>query len=116
MERLVSAGFAKDEGGRHRLAGQRKRWVDPEYIMANQSDKLGSEEHKRLMAKTIEKLHEENMLVISSSTKHSPDLVSFPVSTAKKYLWDVAGAMGYGIQTGARKEAIEMNDAKTDRR
>lgn len=32
--------------------------------MANQSDKLGGEEHKRLMAKTIEKLHEENMLVV----------------------------------------------------
>ena len=81
--------------------------------MANQSDKLGSEEHKRLMAKTIEKLHEENMLVITSSVKHSPDLVSFPVSRAKRYLWDVAGAIGYEIQTSARKEAIEMNESKT---
>ena len=88
--------------------------MDPEYIMANQSDKLGSEEHKRLMAKTIEKLHEENMLVVTSRAKHSPDLISFPVSKAKRYLWDVASAMGYEIQTSVRKEAIEMNEAKTD--
>ena len=81
--------------------------------MANQSDKPGSEEHKRLMAKTIEKLHEENMLVVTSSAKHSPDLISFPVSKIKRYLWDFAGAMGYEIQTSARKEAIEMNEAKT---
>ncbi len=113
LEKLVSAGFAKEEGGRYGLAEQGKRWVDPEYIMANQSDKLGSEEHKRLMAKTIEKLHEENMLVITSSAKHSPDLVSFPVSRSKRYLWDVASAMGYEIQTSARKEAIEMNESKT---
>ena len=65
------------------------------------------------MAKTIEKLHEENMLVATSSAKHSPDLISFPVSKAKRYLWDVAGAMSYEIQTSARKEVIEMNEAKT---
>ncbi len=55
--------------------------------MANQSDKLGSEEYKRLMAKTIEKLHEENMLVVTSSAKHSPDLISFRISKAKRYPW-----------------------------
>ena len=113
LEKLVNAGFAAKEGSAYRLTEQGKRWVVPEYIMANQSDKLGSEEHKRLMAKTIEKLHEENMLVVTSSAKHSPDLISFPVSKAKRYLWDVAGAMGYEIQTSARKEAIEMNEAKT---
>ena len=58
-------------------------------------------------------LHEDNILVIMRSAKHSPDLISFPVSKAKRYLWDVAGAMGYEIQTSARKEAIEMNEAKT---
>ena len=58
-------------------------------------------------------LHEDNILVIMSSAKHSPDLISFPVSKAKRYLWDVAGAIGYEIQTSARKEAIEMNEAKT---
>ncbi len=81
--------------------------------MANQSDKLGSEEHKRLMAKTIAKLHEENMLVITSSVKHSPDLIAFSVSKKKRYLWDTSSAMDYEIQTSARKDAIEMNEAKT---
>jgi hypothetical protein len=113
LEKLVSAGFAAVEEGRYGLTEQGKKWMDPEHIMANQSDKLGSEEHKRLMAKTIEKLHEENVLVITSSVKHSPDLISFPVSKAKKYLWDTANAMGYEIQTSARKDAIEMNEAKT---
>ena len=105
--------WGRSSSSAYRLTEQGKRWVVPEYIMANQSDKLGSEEHKKLMAKTIEKLHEENMLVATSSAKHSPDLISFPVSKAKRYLGDVAGAMGYEIQTSARKEAIEMNEAKT---
>ena len=105
--------WGRSSSSAYRLTEQGKRWVVPEYIMANQSDKLGSEEHKKLMAKTIEKLHEENMLVATSSAKHSPDLISFPVSKAKRYLWDIAGAMGYKIQTSARKEAIEMNEAKT---
>ena len=109
----MNAGFAAKEESTYRLTEQGKRWVVPEYIMANQSDKLGSEEHKRLIAKTIEKLHEENMLVVTSSAKHSPDLISFSVSKAKRYFWDVTGAMGYEIQTSARKEAIEMNEAKT---
>ena len=113
LEKLVSAGFATEEDGRYGLTEQGRKWIDPEYIMANQSDKLGSEEHRRLMAKTIEKLHEENMLVITSSAKHSPDLIAFQVSKAKRYLWDAADAMGYEIQTSARKDAIEMNDAKT---
>ena len=112
MEKLVNAGFAAKEGSAYRLTEQGKKWVVSEYIMANQSDKLGSEEHKRLMAKTIEKLRKENMLVVTSSAKHSPDLISFPVSKIKRYLWDFAGAMGYEIQTSARKEAIEMNEAK----
>ena len=81
--------------------------------MANQSDKLGSEEHKRLMAKTIEKLHEENMLVVTSSSKYYLNWEYSPISRIKRYLWDVAGAMGYEIQTSAKKEAIEMNEAKT---
>ena len=67
----MNAGFAAKEGSAYRLTEQGKRWVVPEYIMANQSDKLGSEEHKRLMAKTIEKLHEENMLAVTSSAKHA---------------------------------------------
>ena len=31
----------------------------------------------------------------------------------KKYMWDDMGVMTYEIQTSARKEAIEMNEAKT---
>ena len=58
-------------------------------------------------------LHESNILVITNSEKHSTDLIAFPVSKTRRYLWDVAGAMGYEIQTSAKKEAIEMNEAKT---
>ena len=113
LEKTVKEGFAKEEGGKYMLTELGRKWVDPNYIMANQSDKLGSEEHKRLMAKTIAKLHESNMLVITSSEKHSPDLIAFPVSRAKSYLWDTASMMGYEVQTSARSDAIEMNEAKT---
>ena len=53
------------------------------------------------------------MLVLTSSAKHSPNLISFLVSKAKRYLCDVADTMGYEVQTSARKEAIAMNEAKT---
>ncbi len=111
--KVLKRRCTKEENSKYALAELGRKWVDPYYILANQSDKLGSEEHKRLMVKTIEKLHDENMLVIASSEKHSPDLIAFPVSKAKRYLWDKANAMGYEVQTSARSDAIEMNKAKS---
>lgn len=66
------------------------------------------------MAKTISNLHEENMLVITSSVKHSPDLIAFPVSKKKRYLWDTSSAIGYEIQTSARREPVKINEAKRE--
>ena len=41
-------------------------WVVPEVQMANQADKLGSEEHKQLMVKMIRKLQSQFILPIVS--------------------------------------------------
>ena len=88
------------------------RWVDPERIIMGQRDKIGSEEHRQLLIKTIEKLHESNMLVVSAREKHSFDLVAWPMNQKKRYLWDLRGAKGYEAQTSARKDSVEMNIGK----
>jgi DNA-binding transcriptional ArsR family regulator len=88
LEKAVSAGFAREENGRYELTEQGKKWVDPEYIMANQSDKLGSEEHRRLMAKTIGKLHE----IVTNSVPEN-GLLKLP-------------KLGYSL-TGAKREVLE---------
>ena len=53
------------------------------------------------------------MLVITSSVKHSPDLIAFPVSKKKRCLWNTSSIMSYEIQTSASKGAIERNGTKT---
>jgi hypothetical protein len=90
------------------------RWVEPERILENQSDKLGSEEHKRLLIRTIHKLHESNMLVTTSRIKHSPDLIAWPVHQKKRYLWDTGGVKGYEIQTSSRKDSVKQNSGKEE--
>ena len=62
--------------------------------------------------KTIEKLHDMNMLVITSSAKHSFDLTAWPVYRKKRYLWDREEARGYEVQTSAREDSISMNKEK----
>ena len=94
LDGIVNAGFAAKSRTSYELTEQGLKWVDPEQILVNQSDKLGSEEHKRLLIKTINKLHESNMLVITSSIKHSPDLIAWPVHQKKKYLWDSRSVKG----------------------
>ncbi|OJI08079.1 MAG: hypothetical protein BK997_01060 [Candidatus Micrarchaeum sp. ARMAN-1] len=113
FEKAVSIGFAAEKGGRYNLTEQGRAWVDPERIIMGQSDKIGSEEHKRLLVKTIDKLHESNMLVVSPREKHSFDLVAWPVNARKRYLWDLRGAKGYEAQTSARKDSIEENMNKS---
>ena len=62
--------------------------------------------------KTIEKLHDMNMLVITSSAKHSFDLIAWPVYRKKRYLWDREEVRGYEVQTSAREDSISMNKEK----
>ncbi|MCL5099998.1 MAG: hypothetical protein M1158_02660 [Candidatus Marsarchaeota archaeon] len=112
FEKVVANGMAGISSGAYSLTEQGLRWVEPGRILAAQSDKLGSEEHKRLLVRTVEKLHESNALVISSSAKHSPDLIAWPVNGSKRYLWDTSKAKGYEIQTSARTDAVSMNEAK----
>jgi len=90
FEKVVELGFATRKGEGYYLTDLGCGFIDPERIIMGQSDKLGSEEHKRLLINTINKLHESNMLVVSPSEKHAFDLVAWPVNKSKKYLWDCA--------------------------
>lgn len=90
-------------------------WVEPMCILANQQDKIGSEQHRRLLAKTMEKLHESNTLVLTTSDKHSFDLLGYPIVLNKKWLWDEKGVKGYEIQTSSRPDSVEMNSGKAKR-
>ncbi len=114
LDGIVSAGFARKARDKYELSEEGLRWVDPERILANQSDKLGSEEHKRLLISTIHKLHESNMLVVTSRIKHSPDLIAWPVNGKKRYLWDAGQVKGYEIQTSMRKDSVEQNAVKSN--
>ena len=109
LDGLVGKGFAKKTGNKYILTDEGLKWVDSEHIILGQNDKIGSEDHKQLLVKTIEKLHQQNMLVISPSEKHSFDLVAWPMDEKKRYLWDLRGAKGYEAQTSARRDSIEMN-------
>ena len=80
--------------------------------MSNQSDKLGSEEHKQLMRKTIKMLQDKLIMVISPREKYSFDLIGIPVNEKKPGLWDMSKAKGYEVQTSARKDSIEANIGK----
>ncbi len=112
LDVVVNSGFASKFKDKYGLTEQGRDWIDPERILRNQSDKLGSEEHKRLLIKTIERLHESNILVITSRIKHSPDLIGWSVNDRKRYLWDTERVRGYEIQTSARKDSIEQNSKK----
>jgi hypothetical protein len=111
---VVNARFAARNKKSYSLTDEGLKWIDPEQILVNQSDKLGSEEHKRLLISTIHRLHESNILVITSSIKHSPDLIAWPVNEKKKYLWDVGQVKGYEIQTSMRKDSVKQNAIKSE--
>ena len=114
IDGIVNAGFASKARNRYALTEQGLKWITPERILENQADKLGSEEHKRLLISTIHKLHESNMLVITSRIKHSPDLIAWPVHQKKRYLWDTGGVKGYEIQTSSRKDSVRQNSGKEE--
>ena len=92
------------------------KFVDPEAIISG-ANNLGSDLHIRLMKKTIEKLHGENMLVIAPKESDAPDLVAYPVANAikKKYMWADNDRMAYEIQTNAREDAILTNAKKKEK-
>ena len=109
---LVPAGLAKSEGKHYALTDNGRKWVDSELIMANQADKLGSEEHKQLMRKVIRNLQDELQIAVVGREKHSFDILAFPVNVKKRGLWNLKKAKGYEVQTSARKDSLADNKDK----
>ena len=72
----------------------------------------GSDLHKQILAKTIEKLHESNMLVIAPREREAHDPIAYPVDKRKKYLWDDNSVKAFEIQTTARKDKVLLNKEK----
>ena len=116
FESLVKLGLAGKTSNSYELTENGLKFVDPEAIIAG-ANNLGSDLHIRLMKKTIEKLHEENMLVIAPKESDAPDLVAYPVANAikKKYMWADNDRMAYEIQTNAREDAILTNAKKKEK-
>ena len=104
-------GLAEKGQEGYRLSKNGERWVKPEAILESESE-IGSDLHKQILMKTIEYLHERNMLVIAPSEREAPDLVAYPADKKKKYLWDDVNRRAYEIQTTARKDSIEANKNK----
>ena len=111
---ILSRGLAKQVGDHYVLLDDGLKWVDPEIIMANQADKLGSEEHKQLMVKMIRKLQSQLILSIVSREKYSFDILGVPVNEKKRGLWDIRKARGYECQTSARKDSVGINTGKSE--
>ncbi len=114
FDTAVSMGYAREVGKHYELTAAGKKWIDPNSIIKD-APNLGSDLHKRLMAKTIEKLHEGNMLVVAPREENTFDLIACPPDNKKKYLWDDKSARGYEIQTTARKDSIMANAGKKEK-
>ncbi len=115
LDTLIKAGFAQKDGEHYSLTEKGLGWVDPMRILMNQSERLGSEEHRLLLVRTTELLHENNTLVLTTREKHSFDLLSYPVHEKKKWIWDQKGIKGYEAQTSARKDSVDENKGKAER-
>ncbi|MDE1828177.1 MAG: hypothetical protein KGH65_03400 [Candidatus Micrarchaeota archaeon] len=115
FETLASRGMVKVVNNMYVLTEAGMVWVDPNVIVSVQSDKLGSEQHKQLLIKLVDKLHEDNMLTVSRKEKHSFDIVAYPVNAKKKSLWDTNGAKGYEAQTSARTDSVKENMHKSEK-
>ena len=109
VSNLISLGYATKEGSKYKLTEKALWWIDPQ-TMLKRAKNTGSDLHKQLMRKTIDKLHEENMLVLIPEGVDVPDLMAYPMSKGdKKYLWGDKNRKAYEIQTTARKDSILAN-------
>ncbi|EQD66029.1 ATPase [mine drainage metagenome] len=113
FESLVKLGLSETTGKSYKLTEKGLRWVDPSRIIED-ANNLGSDLHMQLIKKTIEKLHDENMLVVAPKGSDAPDLIAYPVANAakKKYMWDDKNRRAYEIQTTAREDSIMANAEK----
>ena len=93
--------------------GKGLKFINPSAIIDG-ANNLGSDLHIKLMKKTIEKLHEDNMLVVAPKESDAPDLIAYPVASAikKKYMWDDKNRRAYEIQTNAREDSVLANANK----
>ena len=107
---LQDAGMAVLENGEYKLTDTGKRWVKYEGILADQANHLGSELHRQLLMATIDRLHKENMLVVSGEGKDAFDLIAYPVNPQKRFLW--GRPVMYEIQTDAKPDSIRAVEAK----
>lgn len=114
FDTAVSLGFIEKAKKGYKLAEKGKKWVDAETILKNEVN-AGSELHKQILAKTIEKLHETNTLVVAPKERQAFDLIAYPVDKGKKQLWDDKAKMAYEIQTTARKDKVMANAEKRAR-
>lgn len=111
FETAVSLGYAREVGKRYELTTSGRKWADPNDII-KEAPNLGSDLHKQLLIKTIEKLHEDNILVFAPNEENTFDLIAYPPDKKKRYLWDDKNGRGYEIQTSARKDSIIENAKK----
>ena len=110
----IEIGLVEKKEGGFRLTKKGEKWIGPEKIIESEAS-VGGEVHKQLLIKTIEYLHDKNMLVTAPSEREAPDLIAYPVDEKKKYLWDDDNRRAYEIQTTARKENVMANKARNDK-
>ena len=111
---VVAAGLAIEREGKYVMTPLGAKWADPETMMETQSERLGSEEHRQLMARTIRHLQDKLILPVVSNEKHSFDILAIPVNSKKRGLWDPSAAKGCEVQTTARKDSIAENAGKRE--
>ena len=103
--------MSKKEGDTYTLMEKGSKWVNPESILETESE-IGSDLHKQILIKTIEYLHEKNMLVMATPQPESFDLIAYPIDAKKKFMWDDKNRRAYEIQTSARKDSVLANADK----
>ena len=77
FESLVKLGVASKTSNGYELTDKGLKFIDPSAIIDG-ANNLGSDLHIRLMKKTIEKLHKENMLVVAMSLPSMPAAARWP--------------------------------------
>ena len=70
-------------------------------MIARQSIRAGSEEHKRMMEKVIRHIQAQGNFAFVPSNKDAPDVVMLPVHHETKGVWDFDCLCVYECQTNA---------------